>query len=101
MVGVMNPVMIDPYAWYCERCRPDPSRDRPAGACRPHDRIQRDAALERVGSITRAIAVASMAAAAAIGVYVSRAVPGHIIDPPTTRATPHRAGPRLDRRRTG
>ena len=42
-----------------------------------HARLQRDAALQRVGTITRTIAVASIAAAAAIGVYVSRAVPGH------------------------
>ncbi|MGA3147255.1 MAG: hypothetical protein ABSF33_07235 [Acidimicrobiales bacterium] len=40
-------------------------------------RSQRDAALQRVNSITKAIAVASVTAAVAIGIYVSRAVPGH------------------------
>ena len=44
-------------------------------------RSQRDAALERVGSITKAIGVASVAAVAAIGIYVSRAVPGHSTTP--------------------
>ena|ERR1700722_3595308 len=44
-------------------------------------RSQRDAALERLGSITKAIGVASVAAVAAIGIYVSRAVPGHSTTP--------------------
>jgi len=46
-------------------------------------RSQRDAALERVGSITKAIGVASVAAVAVIGIYVSRAVPGHSTTPTT------------------
>jgi hypothetical protein len=49
---------------------PGAHRDRQA-------RIQRDDALRRSGSITRAIAAASLAALAALGVYVSRAFPGH------------------------
>lgn len=47
-------------------------------------RLQRDTALDRVGSITRKIAVASIAAAAAIGFYVSRALPGHSAQPITS-----------------
>ncbi len=44
-------------------------------------RSRRDAALERVGSITKGIALVSVAAVAAIGIYVSRAVPGHSTTP--------------------
>jgi len=44
-------------------------------------RSQRDAALERVGSITKAIGVASVAAVAVVGIYISRAVPGHTTTP--------------------
>jgi|ERR1022692_2276496 hypothetical protein len=44
-------------------------------------RLQRDAALDRVGSITRKIAVGSIAAGAVIGLYVSRALPGHSTRP--------------------
>jgi hypothetical protein len=44
-------------------------------------RTQRDAGLERLGSITKAIAAASVAAVAVIGIYVSRAVPGHSTTP--------------------
>lgn len=53
------------------------------------DRAQRDAALRRVRSITKAVAVGSVAAAAGIGVYVSRALPGHSS---TTRASTTGAG---------
>ncbi len=44
-------------------------------------RLQRDAAFERVGSITKGIGVASVAAVAAFGIYVSRALPGHASTP--------------------
>jgi hypothetical protein len=40
-------------------------------------RRRRDAAVERTRSITKAVAVASVAAVAAFGIYISRAVPGH------------------------
>jgi len=40
-------------------------------------RHRRDAALERAGSITKSVAVASVAAVAVIGIYFSRALPGH------------------------
>jgi len=56
----------------------------PAGRAARRARIQRDAALDRVGSITRKIAVGSIAAAVAIGIYVSRALPGHSARPTTT-----------------
>lgn len=44
-------------------------------------RLQRDAAIERSRSITKAIGVASVAAVAVFGVYVSRAFPGHSTTP--------------------
>lgn len=44
-------------------------------------RRQRDDALGRIRSITKSIAVASIAGAVAIGLYVSRAVPGHRTTP--------------------
>jgi hypothetical protein len=53
----------------------------PAGRAGRRARIQRDAGLDRIGSITRKIAVGSVAAAAAIGIYVSRALPGHSAQP--------------------
>jgi hypothetical protein len=40
-------------------------------------RRRRDDALERTRSITRTIGVASVAAVAAFGIYLSRALPGH------------------------
>ncbi len=40
-------------------------------------RRRRDAAVARTRSITKAVAVASVAAVAALGIYISRAVPGH------------------------
>jgi hypothetical protein len=40
-------------------------------------RRRRDAALERTRSITKTVAVTSVAAVAAFGIYISRAVPGH------------------------
>jgi hypothetical protein len=52
-----------------------------AGRSDHRDRLRRDAALSRVGSMTRKIAVGSIAAAAAIGLYVSRALPGHSARP--------------------
>jgi hypothetical protein len=49
-------------------------------------RVRRDAALARVGSITKGIGVASVAAVAVIGIYISRAVPGHSTTPAGTGA---------------
>ena len=40
-------------------------------------RRQRDAGLERGRTITKGIAAASVAAVAAVGVYLSQALPGH------------------------
>jgi hypothetical protein len=67
----------------------------PAGRAHRRAHLQRDAALDRVGSITRKIAVGSIAAAAAIGFYVSRALPGHSARPTTSGtagSTPDTAG---------
>ena len=44
-------------------------------------RRQRDDALGRIRSITKSIAVASVAGAVAIGLYVSRSLPGHTTTP--------------------
>jgi hypothetical protein len=38
---------------------------------------RRDTALERLGAITAAICVATLAAVGALGVYVAKALPGH------------------------
>jgi hypothetical protein len=56
----------------------------PAGRSARRARLQRDAALDRVGSVTRKIAVGSIAAAVALGFYVSRALPGHSTRPATS-----------------
>jgi len=56
------------------------SSHRPTGRTVGRDRRdhqRRDAALERTRSITKAVGVASVAAVAAFGIYVSRALPGH------------------------
>jgi hypothetical protein len=42
-----------------------------------HVRLRRDTALERTRSITKTVGVASVAAVAAFGIYLSRALPGH------------------------
>lgn len=42
-----------------------------------HALARRDAAVRRVGSVTRTIGLGLVAAVAAVGIYVSRAVPGH------------------------
>jgi hypothetical protein len=60
--------------------------DPPHGASDHRARSQRDAALQRVRSITKAIALASVAGVVAIGIYVSRAVPGHSTTPASTGA---------------
>jgi len=73
-VGVMSAVKSSD-AW----------ANRPARADH-RARNQRDAALERVGTITKAIGVASVAAVAVIGIYVSRALPGHSATPTSTGA---------------
>ena len=52
-----------------------------AGRSDHRARLRRDVALDRVGSITRKIVIGSIAGAAAIGFYVSRALPGHSARP--------------------
>jgi len=59
----------------------------PAGRAARRARIRRDTSLDRVNSITRKIAVGSIAAAVAIGVYVSRALPGHSARPTNSGTT--------------
>ncbi|HEY4948026.1 MAG TPA: hypothetical protein VII19_09005 [Acidimicrobiales bacterium] len=63
-----------------------PAQRAPRGTARASDptraaRIQRDAAFERTGSITKTIGVASVAAVAVFGIYLSRALPGHTSTP--------------------
>ncbi len=56
------------------------STNRPSGGARGRDhhvRQRRDAALDRTRSITKTVGVASLAAVAAFGIYLSRALPGH------------------------
>ena len=56
------------------------STNRSSGGVRGRDhhvRQRRDAALERTRSITKTVGVASVAAVAAFGIYLSRALPGH------------------------
>ena len=50
-------------------------------------RRQREQALGRARSVTRSIAVASIAGAAALGLYVSRALPGHTTTPSVNAGT--------------
>jgi hypothetical protein len=57
--------------------------DRSTNALR-RARHQREDGLRRVRSITRSIAIASVTAAVAAGVYVSRALPGHSSTPTNT-----------------
>ncbi|MGD0394488.1 MAG: hypothetical protein ABSC41_17820 [Acidimicrobiales bacterium] len=66
--------------------------DPPHGASDHRARSQRDAALQRVRSITKAIALASVAGVVAIGIYVSRAVPRHSTTPASTGAGSTGAG---------
>jgi len=49
----------------------DPAQRRRAAS------LRRDGALNRLSSITGAIAVATIAAVAALGIYVGKALPGH------------------------
>jgi hypothetical protein len=70
---------------------PRTSRGTARGTARAPDptraaRIQRDAAFDRAGSITKTIGVASVAAVAAFGVYLSHALPGHTATPAVTTA---------------
>ena len=51
----------------------------------PCVRRRRDAALERTRSITRTIAITSVAAVAAFGLYISPALPGHAAPPRVVR----------------
>ncbi|HUY65461.1 MAG TPA: hypothetical protein VMV06_01460 [Acidimicrobiales bacterium] len=51
-------------------------------------RLRRDAALERIRSITTTVGIASVAAVAAFGVYLSRALPGHTSVPAGTTVSP-------------
>ena len=50
---------------------PSPAQRRHAASAR------RDGALNRLSTITGSIAVASLAAVAAMGIYVAKALPGH------------------------
>jgi hypothetical protein len=50
-------------------------------------RRRRDDALERTRSITKTIGVASVAAVAALGIYLSRALPGHAATSTATTGT--------------
>ncbi len=50
-------------------------------------RHRRDAAFDRARSITKTIAVASVAAVAAFGIYLSRALPGHAATSHTSGST--------------
>jgi hypothetical protein len=52
-----------------------------------HVRLRRDTALERTRSITKTVGVASVAAVAAFGIYLSRALPGHAATSTGTTAT--------------
>jgi hypothetical protein len=56
-------------------------------------RLQRDAALERIRSATRAIGIASVALVAAFGIYISRAVPGHTSTPAGSTAASNSVNP--------
>ncbi len=60
--------------------------DRSTAAIR-QARRQREDALGRARSVTKSIAVASIAGAAALGLYVSRALPGHTTTPGVTAGT--------------
>ncbi len=59
--------------------RTDRSAYRAAATERPDRRAlaRRDAAVRRLGSVTKTIGLGLVAAVAAVGIYVSRAVPGH------------------------
>jgi hypothetical protein len=51
--------------------RPGPTQQRRAAS------LRRDRALNRLSSITGSIAVVTIAAVAALGIYVAKALPGH------------------------
>lgn len=59
--------------------------------------IRRDAALHRVGKVTKRIAVASVAAVGILGLYVSKSLPGHATTPsgqsPAATTTPTTSAP--------
>lgn len=64
------------------RVRPYPAPVAPLRHASPAQRrhaasLRRDGALNRLSSITTAIAVATIASVGAIGVYVAKALPGH------------------------
>jgi hypothetical protein len=60
-------------------------------------RLQRDAATERVRSVTKGIAFASVAAVAVGGVYLSQAIPGHAAtSTPTTSGSSGAVAPTGD-----
>jgi len=66
------------------------SSNRSSGGVRGRDhhvRQRRDAALERTRSITKTVGVASVAAVAAFGIYLSRALPGHSATSTATTTT--------------
>ena len=63
---------------------PSMTAPRSSGAPVASDRLvrfRRDDAIERARSITKAVGVASVAAVAALGIYLGRALPGHAPNP--------------------
>lgn len=50
-------------------------------------KARRDTALRRVNKVTTRIAVATVAAVGILGLYVSRALPGHAAAPPSSSTT--------------
>ncbi len=64
------------------RVRPYPAPVAPLRHASPAQRrhaasLRRDGALNRLSSLTTAVAVATIASVGAIGVYVAKALPGH------------------------
>ncbi|HEV3265269.1 MAG TPA: hypothetical protein VG014_07080 [Acidimicrobiales bacterium] len=59
--------------------------------------VRRDAALHRVGKLTKRIAVATVAAVGILGLYVSKSLPGHATTPagqsPAGTTTPTTSAP--------
>ena len=63
-----------------------PIRKQPAGARDRLARGRRDASLVRVSSVTKTIGVGIVAAVGVLGLYVSRALPGHHTSAPAGQA---------------
>jgi len=62
-----------------------PIRHEPPGARERFALGRRDASLVRVGSITKSIGVGVVAAVGVLGLYVSKALPGHHASVPATQ----------------